>query len=105
MDVQVHPAWCARNACTAYGVEGDRSEQFERWHRSDPLIIKRGDPAVGIFIHKFAEPDGSDEHIELAALALPTVVPWYLAEPVADTTILLPLHSADAVWRAVAELS
>ncbi|MFF5233659.1 hypothetical protein [Dactylosporangium sp. NPDC000521] len=105
MDTQNHPDWCARTACTAYGVEGDTDDSFERWHRSEPLLVQTSDPATGLVVHKFAEADGSDEHIELAAVALPVTRPWYLAEPQQGRTIVLRQELAGVLAHAVAQLA
>jgi hypothetical protein len=94
-----------QSVCTAYGVEGEAGDQFERWHRSAPLVVNTGDPARCLLIHKFSEVDGTDEHIELATVTLPVTSPWYLAEPVQGNTILLPATSASALVHAVAQLT
>ncbi|MET7422055.1 hypothetical protein [Dactylosporangium sp. NPDC005555] len=104
MVLQEHPDWCTRAACTAYGVDGDSSDRYERWHRSEPLVVQTSEPTIGLFIHRFAEADGTDESIELTAVELPVVVPWYLAEPVDDRTFLLRQDSAAALMQAVANL-
>ncbi|MET7424980.1 hypothetical protein [Dactylosporangium sp. NPDC005555] len=105
MDVQAHPDWCVRTACTAYGVEGDDIRHHEQWHRSAPLVVTTGDPAIGLCVHRFAEADGSDEYIELAALELPIVGAWFLAEPVHDRTILLRHECVAGLAQAVAQLA
>ncbi|MEV0560977.1 hypothetical protein [Dactylosporangium sp. NPDC050588] len=105
MDMQSHPNWCTRSACTAYGVEGDINDAFERWHRSEPLLVQTSDPTTGLVVHKFAEADGTDEHIELAAVALPVTRPWYLAEPQQGRTIVLRQEFADVLVQAVVQLA
>lgn len=100
-----HPDWCARSACTAYGVEGDGCDRFERWHRSEPLVVRTGDPEYCLLIHRFAEVDGTDEHVELAKVAMPVTLPWYLAEPVQGHTILLPACYTSEFVHAVARLA
>ncbi|GAA3209256.1 hypothetical protein ACFO1B_51465 [Dactylosporangium siamense] len=100
-----HPDWCTRTACTAFGVEGDDGHRYERWHRSAPIVIDTNDPSIGICVHRFAEADGTDEHIELAAVELPVARPWYLAEPVRGRTILLRRETATALMLAVSELA
>ncbi|WP_327006859.1 hypothetical protein OHA72_06020 [Dactylosporangium sp. NBC_01737] len=98
MNAQPHPVWCARAACTAYMPGGDE------YHRSDPLVAKTDDPAINLYISKIADPDGSDEHIELSMLQLSDGQPWHLTEPIASRELLLPSTTADAARRALAEL-
>ncbi|GAB3868123.1 hypothetical protein ACFPIJ_23860 [Dactylosporangium cerinum] len=98
MNTQPHPDWCARTACTAYLPDGDE------YHRSEPLVVKTDDPAINLFISKIADPDGSDEHIELSILQLSDGQPWHLTEPTANRELLLPTTTADAVRRALADL-
>lgn len=93
-----HPDWCVRTACTAYVPDGDE------YHRSEPVVVKTDDPAINLFICKLADPDGTDEHIEIAMLQLSEGQPWYLTEPIANREILLPRDSADAVRQALTEL-
>ncbi|GAB3845792.1 hypothetical protein ACFPIJ_38745 [Dactylosporangium cerinum] len=62
--MNAHPVWCVRAACTAYAPNGDEL------HRSEPVVVKTSDPAVGLYLSKVADPDGSDEHIELVLLEL-----------------------------------
>ncbi|GAA1575560.1 hypothetical protein GCM10009827_116750 [Dactylosporangium maewongense] len=99
-----HPDWCARTACTAYGVEGDRDQTFELWHRSEPLVIQTDNPRVSLFIHRFAEVDGSGECLELAMLEIASAKPWYLTDSVANRELVLPRESADAMFLAMAAL-
>lgn len=103
MDTQ-HPDWCTPTACTAYGVEGADNRDVERWHRSEPFLVATSDPTIGLCVHKFAEADGTDEHIELTMVTLPTTRAWYLAEPVQSHTMLIQQQTAAALARAVAHL-
>jgi hypothetical protein len=98
MVTQPHPDWCAHAACTAYTPDGDR------YHRSEPLVVKTDDPAISLFISKIADPDGDGEHIEMSMLQLSEGQPWHLTEPIAGRELLLPSIAADAARRALAEL-
>jgi hypothetical protein len=97
-----HPSWCARTACTAYGVEGDSEGGYELWHRSEPVVIPTDDPHVSLFIHRFAEPDGSNECLELAMLKVASPTPWYLTPT--NRELVLPHQSAGAMYEAMAAL-
>ncbi|GAA2614764.1 hypothetical protein GCM10010399_52110 [Dactylosporangium fulvum] len=96
MSEELHPAWCARKVCTAYGTAADE------YHRSEPFVIQTDDPWVDLFIFKVADADGANEFIEMTELERGTGQPWHLREPLRG--MLLPRASADAAWRAVAEL-
>ncbi|WP_433209363.1 hypothetical protein ACQP00_45020 [Dactylosporangium sp. CS-047395] len=76
---------------------------MDEYHRSEPFIVPTGDPRVEVFISKIADPDGANEHIEISALELRDGKPWHLCEPVRG--MCLPWASADAAWRAMAELT
>jgi hypothetical protein len=96
--LNAHPAWCVRTACTAYIPDSDEL------HRSEPIVVKTSDPAVGLYLSKVADPDGSDEHIELVLLELVDGQPWHLTEPLYGREILMSLDGADAVRQALHEL-
>lgn len=96
MSEELHPAWCARKVCTAYGPAVDE------YHRSEPFVIQTDDPWVDLFIFKVADPDGANEFIEMTELERDAGQPWHLREPLRG--MLLPRASADAAWRAVADL-
>src|SRR4051812_5724453 len=104
METEAHPDWCTRTACTAYEMGRGDGDQFERWHRSDPLVVKTDDASVDLLIHKFAEVDGTDEHIEVAAMKLPIEQPWYLAEPIEGHTMLFRRDAAAGLNVAMAQL-
>jgi hypothetical protein len=77
-------------------------------HRSAPLVFKTETRWRELYVYKFATQDGSKEFVEMAVLELPDDndpdKPWHLCEPVANREILFPRDSADAMWRAMAEL-
>lgn len=98
MTTETHPDWCARAACTAYLPGGDE------YHRSEPWFVKTDDPAINLVIYKIADPDGTEEHVELSMLQLSDGQPWHLAEPIAGRELLLPCATADAARQALAEL-
>ncbi|MEV4134040.1 hypothetical protein AB0J72_17950 [Dactylosporangium sp. NPDC049742] len=98
MNAEFHRDWCSRTACTAYLPDGDE------YHRSEPLFLKTDDPAINLVICKLADPDGTEEHIELSMLQLSGGQPWHLTEPIAGRELLLPSSTADAARRALAEL-
>ncbi|WP_238006128.1 hypothetical protein KZZ52_51700 [Dactylosporangium sp. AC04546] len=96
MSEELHPNWCSRAVCTAYGPAADE------YHRSEPIVVRTDDPRVDLFISKVADPDGTNEYIEITALERDDQQPWHLREPVRG--MCLPRASADAAWRAMAEL-
>lgn len=97
MSEELHPNWCARAVCTAY------SPEMDEYHRSEPFVVQTDDPRVNLFISKVADPDGTKEHIEIVELEVgDTSRPWHLREPIRE--MFLPRASADAAWRAMAEL-
>lgn len=100
-----HPDWCSLAACTAYGVSHDPEDPLERWHRSEPLVIKTGDPAARLFVHWFAEADGSEEHLEVSMLETSDEQPWYLTDPVPGREFSLPRWSADSLLLGLSTLA
>ncbi|MET7426634.1 hypothetical protein [Dactylosporangium sp. NPDC005555] len=104
MSTHYHPDWCGLAACTAYGVSHDPGGLLERWHRSEPLVIKTNDPTARLFVHWFAEADGSDEHLEVSMLETSDEQPWYLTDPVPGKELLLPRWSADSLLLGLSKL-
>jgi hypothetical protein len=94
-----HPDWCSRHACTAY------VEQADELHRSEPVVIETDDPTINVFVYRTADPGGDAEYIEMVKLTVPSARPWYLAEPLPGTELVLPVASAGAISRAVAVLT
>ncbi|MFG2044728.1 hypothetical protein [Dactylosporangium sp. NPDC048998] len=75
---------------------------MDEYHRSQPFIVQTDDPRIDLFISKVADPDGTNEYIEITELERDDDQPWHLREPVRG--MFLPRASADAAWRAMAEL-
>ncbi|MET7424976.1 hypothetical protein [Dactylosporangium sp. NPDC005555] len=86
------------NQTSSYVADGDGL------HRSEPIVVKTSDPPVGLYLSKVADPDGSDEHIELVMLELVDRQPWHLTEPLHGREILMSIDRAEAVRHALAEL-
>lgn len=98
-DAQDHPDWCSRAACTAYVQGGDE------YHRSEPLVVKTDDPAVGLYVCKLADPDGGEEFIEFSLLEHTDSKPWHLIEPMNCREILLSKASVGALDLALTAMA
>ncbi|WP_433079438.1 hypothetical protein ACQP1P_40160 [Dactylosporangium sp. CA-052675] len=96
MSEELHPDWCSRVACTAYGSDADQ------YHRSEPIVVPTEDPRVDLFISKVADRDGLDEYIKIAKLERHASPAWHLREPV--RALIMARSSAEGAWRAMAEL-
>lgn len=106
MNTLYHPDWCSLGACTAYSASCDPEESaLERWHRSEPVVIKTDDPNARLFVHWFAEADGSGEYLEVSMLETSDEQPWYLTDPVPGKELLLPRWSADILLLGLSKLA
>ena len=103
-DQHWHPTWCDPASCTAYS---DNLED-ELVHRSAPVVIATEDEELSIYLHRWAEADGSDGHITISEREGEICEPWYFGIPRmrrGEAEMLLDLDRAVQIHDALDALT